>query len=361
MPHHCLPQVLPCPLEIRERCFFHIPQALCKKPKSSPYIEIFLDRRDHQIRIGWPKVGQRRSKARYLLSPFFRDDEILAGDPLDRLPAMQRAIDASHAAVRRKIRISTELSVWLEMLDRREQQIRSRQHFETEAASGKVSLDLVKQTLYPYQQEGMLHLAFTGRALLADEMGLGKTVQAIAACELQDQFPDQTLQLKLLDKNTFSTIRELIEAGVLNANHSTGRTLYRDSAEAKPKDDEALKRLNKAHNHLAQSEHKRRMAKVLKEGGFAAEALAPLREALETALQALAIWRGHDTETATDAEWIDSALVQTNLLPTESLSIIATLRENKIPSDESQTIELLLQGDNLLSHAASVLESAKSN
>lgn len=139
MPHHCLPQVLPCPLEIRERCFFHIPQALCQKPKSSPYIEIFLDRQDHQIRIGWPKVGQRRSKARYLLSPFFRDDEILAGDPLDRLPAMQRAIDASHAAVRRKIRISTELSVWLEMLDRREQQIRSRQHFETEAASGKVS------------------------------------------------------------------------------------------------------------------------------------------------------------------------------------------------------------------------------
>ena len=97
---------------------------------------------------------------------------------------MQRAIDASHAAVRRKIRISTELSVWLEMLDRREQQIRSRRHFETKAASGKVSLDLVKQTLYPYQQEGMLHLAFTGRALLADEMGLGKTVQAIAACEL---------------------------------------------------------------------------------------------------------------------------------------------------------------------------------
>jgi len=33
-------------------------------------------------------------------------------------------------------------------------------------ASGKASLDLVKHALYPYQQEGMLHLAFTGRALL---------------------------------------------------------------------------------------------------------------------------------------------------------------------------------------------------
>ena len=36
----------------------------------------------------------------------------------------------------------------------------------------------------PYQREGMLHLAFTERALLADEMGLGKTIQAIAACAL---------------------------------------------------------------------------------------------------------------------------------------------------------------------------------
>jgi superfamily II DNA or RNA helicase len=38
--------------------------------------------------------------------------------------------------------------------------------------------------LYPYQREGMLHLAFRERALLADEMGLGKTIQAIAACAL---------------------------------------------------------------------------------------------------------------------------------------------------------------------------------
>src|SRR5712691_3524394 len=38
--------------------------------------------------------------------------------------------------------------------------------------------------LFPYQREGMLHLAFAERALLADEMGLGKTIQAIAACAL---------------------------------------------------------------------------------------------------------------------------------------------------------------------------------
>ena len=62
--------------------------------------------------------------------------------------------------------------------------MRARRHFEAEVAAGRASFDVVKHTLYPYQQAGMLHLAFSGRALLADEMGLGKTVQAVAACEL---------------------------------------------------------------------------------------------------------------------------------------------------------------------------------
>lgn len=162
----------------RKRTFKHAAD------KGSPYIEIFLDRRDQQVRIEWPRGGSRRSKARDLLVPLFGDDNTLVGEPLNKLPAMQRAINASHAAVRRKIRVSNELNTWLETLDRQEQQHRSRQHFETEVTTGNMSLDLVKHRLYPYQQEGMLHLAFTSRALLADEMGLGKTVQAIAACEL---------------------------------------------------------------------------------------------------------------------------------------------------------------------------------
>jgi hypothetical protein len=152
--------------------------------RGSPYIEIFLDRRDHLVRIRWPANSQRRSMARDLLNAFFNDEDALVADPLDTLPAMERAINASPSHVRRRIRVSKQLNTWLETLDRRAQQLRSRQHFEAEVTAGNASLDLVKHHLYPYQQEGMLHLAFTGRALLADEMGLGKTVQAVAACEL---------------------------------------------------------------------------------------------------------------------------------------------------------------------------------
>ena len=137
-----------------------------------------------RVRIRWPQGNKRRSLARDLLVPFFDGEGVLAGKPLDTLPALERSINAAPTHVRRRIRFSEELNPWLEMLDRDAQQRRARQHFETEVAAGKASLDLVRHPLYPYQQEGMLHLAFTGRALLADEMGLGKTVQAVAACEL---------------------------------------------------------------------------------------------------------------------------------------------------------------------------------
>jgi SNF2 family DNA or RNA helicase len=48
-------------------------------------------------------------------------------------------------------------------------------------------MDFLRHPLYPYQQEGVLHLAFNERSLLADDMGLGKTVEAIGACELLRQ------------------------------------------------------------------------------------------------------------------------------------------------------------------------------
>ena len=51
-------------------------------------------------------------------------------------------------------------------------------------SSGKLGTDVLALPLFPYQQDGVMHLARAGRALLADDMGLGKTVQAIAACEV---------------------------------------------------------------------------------------------------------------------------------------------------------------------------------
>ncbi|MFW6175294.1 MAG: DEAD/DEAH box helicase, partial [Acidobacteriota bacterium] len=73
---------------------------------------------------------------------------------------------------------------WAEEEARRAERRIARERFLADVEAGKRSLDVLKHRLYPYQEEGALHLAFTERALLGDEMGLGKTVQAIAACEL---------------------------------------------------------------------------------------------------------------------------------------------------------------------------------
>jgi hypothetical protein len=44
------------------------------------------------------------------------------------------------------------------------------------------ALRTLKQSLYPYQHDGVERFFTSGRLLLADDMGLGKTAQAIAAC-----------------------------------------------------------------------------------------------------------------------------------------------------------------------------------
>jgi len=83
-----------------------------------------------------------------------------------------------------ELRISQEVGPWLEARQRAEERKQLRRDYELRVQSGEWPAHETKVPLFPYQRDGMLHLAFTERALLADEMGLGKTIQAIAACAL---------------------------------------------------------------------------------------------------------------------------------------------------------------------------------
>ena len=53
---------------------------------------------------------------------------------------------------------------------------------------------------------------------------------------------------------------------------------------------------------------------------------------------------------------IDSMLVQTNLLPIETLSLISLLRDEQSELDEATAGKILKQSDSFLSRAISVLE-----
>ncbi|MCF7674421.1 MAG: DEAD/DEAH box helicase [Akkermansiaceae bacterium] len=109
------------------------------------------------------------------LKPYFDPSGTLVGDP---------TVVLDKAARLRWFRVSQEVASFLESRRRTEERRQLRRDYETGVVEGRHPEHVTLCPLYPYQREGMLHLAFGERALLADEMGLGKTIQAIAACAL---------------------------------------------------------------------------------------------------------------------------------------------------------------------------------
>ncbi|MFT6862594.1 MAG: hypothetical protein ACJAVK_001153 [Akkermansiaceae bacterium] len=81
-------------------------------------------------------------------------------------------------------RIGQSVVPFLESLAREREALQLRRDYEQRVQSGEYPLHETKLPLFPYQREGMLHLAFGERAMVADEMGLGKTPQGIAAAAL---------------------------------------------------------------------------------------------------------------------------------------------------------------------------------
>jgi len=147
-------------------------------------IEIFLDTKKDKIVILYPKGSRHKSALRDILTPFFSDNSELLSEPLLSYRSLKRAIEKLSDAHKKKVKLSQLIEPWLEARETEQQKLHDREAFLSDYQNGKRSFDFLKHALHDYQKEGVLHLAFTERALLADEMGLGKTVQAIGASVL---------------------------------------------------------------------------------------------------------------------------------------------------------------------------------
>ncbi len=112
---------------------------------------------------------------------WFADDGRLSSTPPEDVLAALKKLGAADLP---EVRLSQEIGPWLEARRHRVERKELRREYELKVHSGEWPAHETRVPLFPYQREGMLHLAFTERALLADEMGLGKTIQAIAACAL---------------------------------------------------------------------------------------------------------------------------------------------------------------------------------
>ncbi len=142
----------------------------------SDRIEVMLDHGADTVRVLHGKVRLPRGVSKW----FGEDGRLAAGTPEVAVEAL-RSLSVGDLP---EIRISQELNPWLENRRRVEERKQLRREYELKVQSGEWPAHETTVPLFPYQREGMLHLAFTERALLADEMGLGKTIQAIAACAL---------------------------------------------------------------------------------------------------------------------------------------------------------------------------------
>jgi hypothetical protein len=155
-----------------------------------PVSQIFLRHAEETtVRITLPLPG-RRSTLHSILTRYFDADGILTGSLTQTLPALLQDIDALSARQRASIQITPEVQRHLERQQDIEAIERQKAWFLEQIERGHRSLNLLSTSLYPYQEQGAMHLAFGRRAMLADDMGLGKTVQAIAASTLLHQVRD---------------------------------------------------------------------------------------------------------------------------------------------------------------------------
>jgi superfamily II DNA or RNA helicase len=109
---------------------------------------------------------------------------IVDGDGIIHMEDPEEALALLQNANIPSLRVSQEVAPWLEARRRAQERRNALREYERKTQSGEWPAQETLVPLYPYQREGMLHLAFNERSLLADEMGLGKTIQAIAACAL---------------------------------------------------------------------------------------------------------------------------------------------------------------------------------
>ncbi len=149
--------------------------------KQSPRIEVYLRSMSDAVpAMSLPEGNippDIRENVESLLDAFERQRDIQA------LVSLRRLAD-EHP---QHLRVSRLLERWWDQQLARERPARRRKAFLDGVKAGERTFEVLNFPLFPYQREGMIHLAFKERALLADEMGLGKTFQTLAACELLRQ------------------------------------------------------------------------------------------------------------------------------------------------------------------------------
>ncbi|MEW5940479.1 MAG: DEAD/DEAH box helicase [Chloroflexota bacterium] len=189
---------------------------------------------DVTVRVTLPLPD--RAPIKDLLTRYFDPSGLLVGSPLQTLPPLLSVIENLPARERPLVSVAEAVHEHLALLHDRAEVQQQKEWFLDQVKRGRRTFDVLSTKLYPYQEQGAMHLAFGRRAMLADDMGLGKTVQAIAASALLKEMRDIQHALIIcpasLKHQWAREIRRFtsLSVTVVEGNLAARRDLYRDSS-----------------------------------------------------------------------------------------------------------------------------------
>jgi hypothetical protein len=167
--------------------------------------------------------------------------------------------------------------------------------------------------------------------------------------------------VEVVDRNTFETIERLASLGLVTLPGQPGAELHRGPGVARRGPSPEELRLDRARELSAQAERKAQMAGVLAKGGFPAEGLAPLRDAVELALRGLTVLSGDDVAwekpDAVTASVLHARVVPAGLLVPGDASWVSSLRELSTTDAVEETLarQLVTAGEKLIGSAQATI------
>jgi len=172
--------------------------------------------------------------------------------------------------------------------------------------------------------------------------------------------------VEVLDRRTYETLQRLADLGLVRFDGGAGAELHRSEGLKRPGPTPEEKRREKAAELAGEAGKKIRMGQVLADGGFPKEALAPVREAVELAVRALAVLSGIE-EAGASADPVPAGAIRGKIVPPGFLTAgdadrIASLRELAGASsgiDDDTARSQVESGAGIVDHAMAVLAKAE--
>jgi len=140
---------------------------------------------------------------------------------------------------------------------------------------------------------------------------------------------------------------------VLSLNDKS-QTLHQSKPQDKSEIEKKQQYLKKAKKQLGEAEHKYNMANLLGSGGFAVEAMPALGEAVEGALQSLALLDGQEVIPLSITH-IESQFIAPGKVNRNAATLVAQLRENSVGLEKQEALALLKDGELLMQDVAETL------